>query len=286
MLKQYTKIIIFLLSVWGIPNQVNGEQGKPRPLIFGILPFMSPITMFNRFAPLRDYLSHQTHYLFLLETAPNFAEHLSRLSQRRYDLVLTAPHIIPLAIESKDYQVIAVSRDPIIACVIVTPESPIHTLLELAQKKVAIPPETSLITMIGRDMLMNVGLIAEKTPQYINFPSHNAAYQAVLGGQVDAAIVSINTLPSTTVAEKKFREISQHKIMNSIGFLVAKDLPIELQEQLKNIVLNMEKESQGIVTLTAIKYTGFQNSQNIDFDDMQHYAKRLKELELMPNPSP
>ena len=76
-------------------------------LSFGILPFQSPVTLFKRFAPLRDYLSRTLGRTVVIETAKDFPEFIERLGERKYDLVLTAPHIALLALDQGRYAPVA-----------------------------------------------------------------------------------------------------------------------------------------------------------------------------------
>ena len=68
-------------------------------LVFGFLPMQSPVTLFKRFAPLRDYLSIQIQREIRMESAKSFEEFSRRTAQRRYDIVFTAPHMALQALD-------------------------------------------------------------------------------------------------------------------------------------------------------------------------------------------
>ncbi|EIJ43582.1 ABC-type phosphate/phosphonate transport system, periplasmic component [Beggiatoa alba B18LD] len=269
---------------WGAERDKQRQVTTARPLVFGILPFMTPVAIFTRFAPLRDYLSQQIQMSMFLETSPNFSAHLSRISQRRYDLLVTAPHFVPLAIDTTYYHVVAKSLDNIATCIVVKPNSAIQELSDLSGKSIAIPPETAMVTMVGREMFRDAGLIGEKTPQYMSFLTHNAAYEALTGQQIFAAVVSSNVL--TTVSTTDYRRLACRDSFSSLGVLISTELPPLLQQQLTTAFLEIDKNPQGLTVLKTMKYTGFKVSENADFQAMRPYADRLQELELMSTPSP
>ena len=71
-------------------------------LVFGIAPFMSPLALLKRMAPLRDYLSKILGRPVRIETATDASEFTKRTLEGRYHFVLTNPTFSLLTEEKGD----------------------------------------------------------------------------------------------------------------------------------------------------------------------------------------
>lgn len=248
-----------------------------RPLVLGILPFMSPIALLERFAPLRDHLSEQLGRPILLETARDYPEFIRRTGARHYDAVITAPHFVALALENDAYQVRATYADPLSAVVLVGRDSDVRRLSDLAGASVATPPEHAIVSWVGAT-LIDGATGREVSAQYRAYPSHNAAFRAVAAGEVSAAVVSVSLCSAQQLAANGLRELGRSADFPAMGILVASDLPPTLQERFSTGLVTLHDSAAGRAVLERIAYPGYRRATADDFEGLRPYVARVRRL--------
>lgn len=258
-----------------VANAVEPVVGAPlvKPLIFGLLPSESAVTKFKRYAPLRDYLSRKLKRPIVLETARNFPEFLRRTSARRYDFLETAPHFVPQAIDSGRYRVLTTITQPLSAQVVVRKDSAWRSPKELAGKKVAIPSPKAIITKVGIATFRKLGLRNSRSPVYETYQTHNAAYEAVLGRQADAAIISVNVFNKAMKKGESLRSIGASHSFPNMSILGAADLPKALRQKLRITLSNMVRDKEGQKVLRQIAYPGYRPATKAEFAPLRRYMK-------------
>lgn len=276
--------IALLIVFLSISPATAADTAKPhamadeaRPLVLGILPFISSIALFKRFAPLRDYLSRQTGRPVLLETARDYPEFVRRTAERRYDLVITAPHFVALALDSHAYEVHATYAERLAAVVVVPTGSDIDDPSDLIDRAVATPPEQAIVTWVGAAMIQR-HVEAGAGPQYRTYQSHNAAYSAAAAGEVSAAVVSISLIDPAKLANDGLRELARSQAFPAMGILMAADLTPALRAQLTAILVEMTGNSPGRAVLKQISYGGYRRSDASEFDALREYLPRVQQL--------
>jgi phosphonate transport system substrate-binding protein len=266
-------LIAAALLAAGLPAVATAAPATEpqRPLVMGILPFMSPIALIKRFAPLRDYLSQQIGRPVILQTARDFPEFVRRTQRRHYDIVLTAPHMVLLALDSGHYRLQAAYADPLAAVILVPKGSSIRSMTQLNGKVVATPPPEAIITVIGRRMLADAGLTGERAPLYRNYLSHNAAYQAVVGGEASAAVVTVNVVHNVVGPGKPLRVLARSGDYPGLGILTGIDLPANLQRRIGDALVDMRNTQAGRDTLKRIRYSGYRRAKPSEFEPLRTY---------------
>lgn len=248
-------------------------SAQQRPLTMGILPFMSPIALLKRFAPLRDYLSHQLDRPVLLETAHDFPAFFRRTLQQRYDIVYTAPHFVQPALASGAYTLQATYTRPLSAVLLVHTGGPIAEVADLAGHVIATPPPEALVTIVGRAMLDKTGLTGKRAPLYRNYRSHNAAYQAVEGGEAAAAIVTVNIVSAPALGRAHLRVLARSTDLPAVGLLTAANLPTALQYRIGTalVALRDSDAGRGVLRRIRIPPSGYRRASPAEFAPLTKY---------------
>ncbi len=254
------------------------------PLILGVLPFESAIALFKLFAPLREYLSQQLKRPVLLQTARNFSEFIQRTQARSYDMVITAPHFTLLALDSGYYTLCCTYTAPLAADIVVRDDSPVHTIEQLAGKRIATPPRSAIITLIGKHYLKTHGLYGPRAPRYLTFRTHNASDQAALGKQVAAAIVSINVYRRARQQGAALRLIARTPDVPGMGVLMATNLPRSVRNAFQSTLVNMLNTPAGRHVLKTMAYPGYKPATAKDFEAARPYLKAYLQLQSPPLP--
>jgi phosphonate transport system substrate-binding protein len=243
---------IIVVSLYLLPaSSLQAEQD--RTIVVGILPYLSPITLLKVYEPLRKHLSESLDYDVTLETAPNFARFKGDTEKGKYDIVLTAPHFVPGALDSGYYRVTATTINSLSAVLVTRSDSPVQDISDFINPVIATPPEKAIITIIGKQHFSKAGL---KPSYYLPYNTHNSAYHAVLRHKADAAIISINVYHKAIMDKKPIRIISQSKAFPGVGFLTATKLPAELQDRIQQSLLSLDKTPEGQDFLQRSTYPG------------------------------
>ncbi|HKK06167.1 MAG TPA: phosphate/phosphite/phosphonate ABC transporter substrate-binding protein [Gammaproteobacteria bacterium] len=266
-------LCIVLLSALGCLSPARAGEVAQRPLVLGILPFQSPVTLFKRFAPLRDYLSKKLGHAVILETARDFPEFIHRTAERRYDFVITAPHFTLLALESGKYELRARYTKPLRAVVVVRSDSPITDASQLAGRTVSTPPRFAVITLLGQHYLAGLGLTGARAPHYEAYLTHNASHQAMIGGEASAAIISINVYNLARKRSSPLRIVGSSPPIPSMGILAASDLPSSLRIRFGKALVEMSNTESGRALLKRMAYPGFRVATPRDFAPARPYLE-------------
>lgn len=250
----FSLAVRLLLCLLMLPASAAHAEQHEKQLVVGILPYLTPITLLKRFEPLRKHLSKSLGYNITLKTAPNYNRFKDETENDKYDIVFTAPHFVPDAIDSGYYQIVATTSNPLSAVLVTRNDSPVQNISEFTNPVIATPPESAIITIIGKQHFGKAGL---RPSHYEVYNSHNSAYQAVLRHKADAAIISINVYSTATGDKKPIRIISQSREFPGVGFLTATRLPEKLQDKIREALLSLDKTPAGKDFLKGIAYTKF-----------------------------
>ena len=247
----------FLLLLAAPASAEQSDNGGP--LRFGLLPFASPVSLFQRFAPLRDYLADRVGTSFELESARSFAVHVQRIETGEYDLVLTAPHFVLIALDSGHYHLIANHRSDLSAAFVVARDDRALTLHDLADRRIATPPPEALITMVGKEYLLEYLGPSDRPPTFIPYPSHNAAIHAVTSGLAGAAIASINAARHEINQDVAVRILEESDRFPGVGVLAHRRLTERLRDEIAEVLITMGNRMDGSDVLRQMDYAGYRS---------------------------
>ena len=242
-------------------------------LVVGILPMESPVGLFQRFLPLREYLSSRLGREVSIESASDYQQHVKRTDNRRYDIVLTAPHFALRAVDGGKYNVVASFNKPLSAVVVVAEKSKLQHLKDIAARNIATPSKQAIVTMVGQSYLSEHGLKGVDQPRYRNLRTHNAAYRAVIAGDADAAIISNFTFYKAKKEGVKLKKIGESQSFPGIGVLVAKDIAVSVQQAIRQAFLELQTTPQGRALLKKISHPGYGPAKAADFESMRKYLQ-------------
>lgn len=266
-----------LLAQSGHAAEPPATRQQPERLRLGVLPFMSPIALVKRFSPLVKYLEEKTGQPIRLLSAANYPEFIKRTEEGRYDIVITAPHFVLMALDSGKYEVHAAYLKPLSAHLVVHRESKLRETYQLAGKVIALPPPEAIITTIGREMLNQRGLGGEKVPLYKNYGSHNAAYQAVVANEASAAIISVNVLRGAIQKGAPIIPIAKSEDYPGLGILTSRRMSVEQQQKIVQTLVQMRNHPAGRSVLKQISYPGYRPATASEFETLRKYMQPARQ---------
>jgi len=243
-----------------------------RPIIFGILPFVSAEQLVIRFSPLVNYLSTHLQVPVRIETAPDFIEFARRTHEdNRYDILFTAPHFFPLAQSKAGYRLIAGVDSPGMWAVIVVPvDSEIKTLDELSGKRLATVPPSSLATLLVRKYLFDNGINPDTDITMISTPSHDASLLSSYHGVTDAsALMHPPYLAASEKVREKMRIIARTQSAPHIPISVNRDMSEACKQQITDLLLTMGNTDEGKKVLSHNRFSGFKKTSPEDYEQVR-----------------
>jgi phosphonate transport system substrate-binding protein len=238
---------------------------NPAPIVFGIAPFMSPMALIKRMAPLRDYLTDYTHRKVIIETATNAADFSKRTMAGRYDFVLTNPTFSLMAMDRGGFQIIAAQKKKLSGRFIVMQNSPLKTLDDLEGKQVGAPPKVGFMGQLIKPYLSHY-FKDRKMPVITHFNSHNAAISGLRLGDTDATLIV--SFMEKHLLEKGLKLRSIHNTAEFPGMtIIAKgSMSTALADKLREALLDLDRNEIGKAVLSRINMSGY---QTLDVSELQ-----------------
>lgn len=262
----FSLAVRLLLCLLMLPASAAHAEQHEKQLVVGILPYLTPITLLKRFEPLRKHLSKSLGYNITLKTAPNYNRFKDETENDKYDIVFTAPHFVPDAIDSGYYQIVATTSNPLSAVLVTRNDSPVQNISEFTNPVIATPPESAIITIIGKRHFDKAGL---RPSHFDTYNSHNNAFHTVLRHKADAAIISNNVYNAAIRAKKPLRIIAQSEGYPGVTFLSATRLPAELRDSIRQSLLSLQKTPEGNEFLRRTTYPGFIPATDGQFEPLR-----------------
>ncbi|HED15461.1 MAG TPA: phosphate/phosphite/phosphonate ABC transporter substrate-binding protein [Gammaproteobacteria bacterium] len=265
--------VLTCITTSAIAGKYTTRSNKNKPLTFAILPFLSPIALTKRFAPLRDYLSEKLGKEVVIETASSYEDFTKKTNNGEYDFVLTAPHFTLMALDTGKYELRAAYIKKLQANVVVKTDSLVNSVQDLAGKQIGVPPVKAIITIAGILYLEEQGLIDDRAAHYKAYRSHNAAMLATVSGEVDAAIASNFQVQNQINKGLAIRIVGETRTYPGMGLLTAKRLPSKIKDGFEESLVSMTESEQGKAVLKAIRYPGYKSAQSAEFEPARIFIK-------------
>lgn len=272
-LAYHPRLLVLISALFPLMFVTNSLAEKPKPLVFGLLPSESASSKFRRYTPLRIYLSEKLGREVILETARDFKTFIKRTADRQYDFLETAPHFILPAVEKGNYQVITTINKPLTAQLVVRNDSKIKTINDINKLVIATPSKKAIITKIGKEALKKALGDRAAGLSYVEYATHNAAYEAVVNNNADVAVISVNVYKKALKYTVPIHSIGESEPIPNMSILVATDLNPKFASQLQQTLVEMKQNESGQQVLRIMAYPGYRKTTIEEFEVLQKYRK-------------
>lgn len=249
-----------LLPVVISAEEMTGCKADARPLVFGILPFMSVEHLVTRFSPLANYLARHLQVPVRIETAPNFVEFARRTHQdQRYDILFTAPHFHSHAVSKAGYRLVASVDSAGMWAVIVVPlNSDIHSIEDLRGKRLAAVQPMALATLLVRNHLFEAGIDPDVDLSLVITPSHDASLLSSYHGVTDAsALMQPPFEAASETVRDSMRVIARTQSTPHIPISVGSWISGACAVEISALLLDMDASDEGRAVLKHNNFSGF-----------------------------
>lgn len=263
--------VAILLS---IQNLQAKQVAQEKALVMGFFPLYSTVALFKRYGPLKNYLEEQLNRPIKLETAKDFPTFVKRTSERKYDLVVTAPHFALRAVDEGNYRIIITHKNSGQQLMLVDKDNTWMNLEDLRGKRVGTPSPKALMTRMGKQRIIDAGITGDDSPSFITFTSHNAAVEAIEAGKVDAVITSNNVANKMIKQGKPVRIFDLGIIYPNMPIMVATDQPSSLDASIHKSLLALSNSESGRSLLKKIGSKGYRIVDAAEYEILRPYVPK------------
>ena len=279
----YSSLIISLLLA-SLPighahaqNQSN-ERNQPgetdKPLIFGVAPFMSPVALVKRLAPLRNYLSQSINQTVIIETTKTAKDFVPKTISRQFDFIMTSPSFALKVVDSGLYDLKLTQARPLVGHIVVLVDSPIMTIDDLANKKIGTPPETGFLGQLSHSYFERLGLKKKKAVTVQHFHSHNDAISALRLGETQASFIADFMEKHINDHGVKIKTIARSRQYPGLTVLTSTKLEAGVANKITDALLKLGENEKGHKLLQQISLSGFRPINGNELEKVRPYIQK------------
>ncbi len=257
---------------------------KSSVYIFGIHPLHNPKHLFEVYQPMVDYINKRIEGSELrLEASRNYAAYDKKLFSGYFHFSLPNPYQTIISLQN-GYRVFGKMADDenFRGIILVRKDSGIKEVKDLLGKVVSYPAPTALAaTMMPQWYLQQHGLSVKDdiTNSYVG--SQESSIMNVYLGKSAAA----STWPPPWKAFIKERpEIAEQvmikwetKPLLNNGLVVRKDVPQELVERVKEIILSLHTNPEGRKILSAMELSRYEKADDSTYEPVQTFLDNFED---------
>ena len=234
------------------------EKVAPRPLTFGLMPYLSTRTLLANYQPIALALEKELQQPVQLVTAPDFDTYVKRVLDGDYDVALLAPHFARLAIRDYGYSTLLMHKAPIRGVMVTARNKPLTSVDELRGQSIAIVDRSALLAIVGAVTLADEGLKEGSDFHFVETVSHSSALYNAASGKSRAALISYSTLILAS-AELQHDAVIWRELTSIPGqfYIVHSRVPSARQNQIKAALIAFEKTPDGQLFFEKTKHGGF-----------------------------
>jgi len=252
--------------------------------LFGIHPLHNPKRLFDVFQPLMDYLEENIpNTQFKLEASRNYAAYDKKLYAKKFHFSLPNPYQTINAVD-KGYRVFAKMGDDdnFRGIILVRKDSNITQVSDLKGKAISYPAPTALAaTMMPQQFIQDhgVNVMDELDNRYVG--SQESSIMNVFLGDTYAA----STWPPPWRALSKERpelaeqlEIKwQTKPLPNNGLVVRPDVPEDVFNQVKRLLVNLHTTSEGKKILKPMELSKFEVATDRTYQPVRDFVANFSQ---------
>lgn len=229
----------------------------PRPIEFGLIPYLPTATLIARHQPLRRHLEEALGRPVVLSTAPDFQTFQRRVLDGDFDFIITGPGPGWQAHVDRGQQVVAVSQRMVRIHFLVAADSPVRDFAGLRGKTLAtidpltITAQTTIATLQEHSLRPGIDIHVrhEKTP-------FNCAQAVILGEIAAAGLTSAVYANLPADMREKLRVFHESEGFPGMLFMVrpAPDMP--RPEEFQAALLRFADSAAGRAFLKDLNHDG------------------------------
>lgn len=251
--------------------EVTTNNTPNERLVFGIAPFMSPLALVKRMAPLRDYLSQEMGVEVVIETTNDATEFGKRSLSGKYDFVLTNPTFSLMALDQGGFQIVASQKKKLTGHFVVLEDSKINHIDDLKGLQVGCPPKVGFMGQLISPYLKSNFFSEKEMPRITYFHSHKDAISALRLKNIDATLI-VNFMEKHLIAKNiPIRTIHKTDKYPGMTIIASNTLSSELFNRLKDSLFKIDQTDSGRQILKQISMSGYESLDKNELEKIRPY---------------
>ncbi len=263
-----TLILLNSLLCFGAVSAAADTTGTP--FLLGVFPYLPPARLEQLYAPVAADLSRAIGRPVQLRTRPDFRSFSEGIKNESYDLIFIQPFAYAQLAVRHGYQALARPRHPLSAIVVTPKESAIRSLDDLRGKKIATPPQSAAVSILGLQMLSGHNLRPGNDVQLVHRKSHIACMRMALIGKASACITARSPLMVLTQNSGiRFRVIATSDPVPASTFAIHRRVSPSTRNLLLRQILSWDKHPSGRELLGTLHQGPYTVSLDKDYDPVR-----------------
>ncbi|WP_313756722.1 phosphate/phosphite/phosphonate ABC transporter substrate-binding protein [Tissierella sp.] len=280
------KIIVLLLVLILVISIVGCTQKKEEVIKMGFVPMKDGDKLIESVEPLTEILSKELGIKVEGFTATNYVGVVEGLGSGQVDFGFIPPFAYVLANKESKADVILTALNKsgeakYRSQFLVRKDGGIKSFSDIKGKKVAFvdPSSTSGYLFPGAHLIKE-GIDLEMDMEYIYAGGHDKALQLLLNGDVNVATTFVDARDrykeDFPEAMEKTEVLGYTDYIPNISVTVRGDMDKEMQENIKNALLNVAKSEEGAKLLKDLfNMYGFEEATDSDYDIIRTTAESM-----------
>jgi len=248
-----------------VKNTARGGSGE---LLLGVFPFLNTRQIAQNFSPVLPALAKSASMPVYLRTASSFDTFSDALGISKYDIVIIQPFDYAKAVQH-GYIAVAGMKYWLEGNFFVLDNSPYKQVADFKGQVVAMPPENSVQSHLGRHALLQAGLKPGSDVTIDYRKTHDSCLQQE---QRREAVTCITAELTLTMLPKEMsqdlRKVGKTEKVPGVLFMVHKRLPAKIRNQLRTEIIAWKNSDDGRKILQAMGFGDFVPFNRRDYEHM------------------
>lgn len=255
---------------------------------FLVIPRLSEADTIRQMNPMISYIRQQLELELELRTYPTMGKFDRAISKEAGPALINANPLQAIKLSKKGYRVIA-QQTPVSApdgmrsVILVAKNSPYKSLADLKHKRIAFGGNRNAFfaSVVPRVMLSRAGLHG----QYIDASRPGTVADVVRrlrNGEIDAAGTGSMAINSKLLMDKygidQMPIIARSEPMPGLAWLVSKDVPPDIENELRDILLHFGPSAPGHTAMTTAGIAGLQPATIKTYAPVKRYIAEESRL--------
>lgn len=257
-------------------SAIAGAQERTT-LTVGVFPYLSPRVMLQTYEPMRDYLAARLNRPVHIYTAANYRAYYQKAVRGDYDVALYPPHLAVLAQREAGSVPLARFSRAMHGVFATTTRSPIMALEQLRGVELATPDSLALVTILGLEQLMELGMLPSRDYVWRPGVSHNSALLKLQRGSVQVALVANSALDQIPPEQREdIRVLGRTDDFPALVIMARPNLPPATRETVQQALLEWHKTAAGARAIDALKFANIVPISQGELDSFKIYTSATR----------
>lgn len=245
-----------------------------RTYVLGVFPHLPPRDLEKVFAPMAADLAEAIGGKVELRTSGSYDKFAANLMNQEYDIAFVQPFDYVKVADKFKYRPLATRTENLSVIVVTKTDSPLNSVQDLRNKKVALPPKIAAVSMLFRDLAKSNGIHPDRDMNLLYTRSHLSCMQQVL---IKEVVACGTAAPARRFFQGKFnielKVIGESKKIPHTLWSIHPRVPKEIRDLIRERILNWGNTRSGQELLARGKLTPFVPTSDGDYNIVRKMAR-------------